>query len=126
MLLNGMLLGIASGAAYFLMQWRATQLPPELREALHNNVLTARASLREPIKDLDVEVEQLIRQRLPELESKGVDLPTFRAQAKETIKARQQIVPPDHLRRFRLQLGCASHRRAGSRFSCGSSFTLRS
>ncbi len=102
MLLNGMLLGVAGGAAYLLMQWRATQLPPPLQQSLRNNVLTARAAVREPARDLNREVEALIRERLPELQSKEVNLEEFRRQALEMIKAKQTLVPPDHLRRFRL------------------------
>ncbi|MBL9135279.1 MAG: ABC transporter permease [Verrucomicrobiales bacterium] len=107
MVLNAMLLGIAAGAVYLLMQWRATQLPPEVQESLRSNVLTARRAVKEPLPDLDSRVEQLIRQRLPELEAKGVNLAEFRNQAREMIKANEQLVPPEHFKRFRLDMRAA-------------------
>jgi ABC-type transport system involved in multi-copper enzyme maturation permease subunit len=104
MLLNGMLLGLSAAAVYLLMQWRATQLPPEVQEALRSNVLTARASVREPLPDLDAQVDSLIRERLPELQERQVDLAEFREQAREAIKARDQLIPPEHFRRYRLDV----------------------
>lgn len=107
MLLNGLLLGVSAGAVYLLMQWRATQLPPDVQQALRNNVLTARAVVREPLPDLDAEVERAIQPRLEELQQKGVNLREFRDQSREMLKARQQLVPPDHFRRFRLDFRAA-------------------
>lgn len=101
MLLNGMLLSVAGGAVYLLMQWRATQLPAEVQQSLRSNILTARASLKEPPPDIEAEVDKLIRDRLPELQSRGVNIEAFRAQARENIKSRQQVVPPNHFRRYR-------------------------
>lgn len=102
MLLNAMLLAVSAGAVFLLLQWRATQLPAEVQEALRSNVLTARAVVREPLPDLDARVDQMMAARRGELESKGVDLNTFRAQAREMIKAREQMVPPEYFRRFEL------------------------
>lgn len=104
MLLNVMLLAVAGTAVYLLMQWRATQLPAEVQEQLRNNVLTARAAVREPPPDLRADVEAMIRQRLPELQAQNIDLNRFRAEALEVARARQQLVPPDYFRRFRLDL----------------------
>lgn len=104
MALNVMLLAAAAGAVFFLMQWRARQLPQEIQQALHSNVLTARAVVKEPVPDLDARVEELVRARLPDLQARGVDVSEFRRQAAEVIKAREMsvTVPSDHLRRFRL------------------------
>lgn len=102
MLVDGLLLGVASGAVFLLMQWRATQLPPEVQEALRSKVLTARAAVREPMPDLENRVDELIRQRLPELQAQGVNLREFRVQAREILKSREQVIPPDHYKPFRL------------------------
>ncbi len=105
MALDGMLLGISAGAVFLLMSWRATLLPPELQEALRSNVLTSRAVAREPAPDLETRVNDLMEKRRAELESKGIDLQEFRAQAREVLKAQSQIVvPPDHYRRFHVDL----------------------
>jgi hypothetical protein len=105
-LLNAMLLAVSAGAVYLLMQWRATQLPPEVQQALRSNVLTARASVREPMPDLEARVDQLIREQVDELRSRGVDLQEFRQHALEALKARagMEVVPPEHYRQFRLDL----------------------
>jgi hypothetical protein len=89
------------------MQWRATQLPPEVQQALHNNVLTARASKAEPKPDIDERVDQLIRERQEELQARGVDLQEFRQNAREALKARLggEVVPPEHYRQFRISFG---------------------
>lgn len=102
MLLNAILLSVSSGAVFLMLQWRATQLPGEVQEALRSNVLTARATVREPLPDLDSKVDAMMVERRAELESKGVDLRTFREQAREMIKAREQMVPPSYFRRFEL------------------------
>lgn len=102
MLLNAMLLAVSTAAVFLLLQWRATQLPAEVQEALRSYVLTARASVREPAPDLDAKVDALIAEQRSALEAKGVDLRTFRGQAREMIKAREQLVPPEYFRRFEL------------------------
>jgi hypothetical protein len=106
-LLNAMLLAVSAGAVYLLMQWRATQLPPEVQQALRSNVLTARASVREPMPDLEARVDQLLREQVDELRSRGVDLQEFRQHALESLRARagMEVVPPEHYRQFRLDLG---------------------
>ncbi|MBL9128428.1 MAG: ABC transporter permease [Verrucomicrobiales bacterium] len=102
MLLNAMLLAVSTGAVFLLLQWRATQLPLQVQEALRSNVLTSRAAVKEPPPDLDAKVDALIQERRSELTAQGVDLRTFRAQAREMIKAREQLVPPEYFRRFEL------------------------
>jgi hypothetical protein len=105
MTLNLLLLGLAAGAVYLLMLYRAQQLPPPVREALRTEVLVARATVREPAPDLEGDVARLLAERREALLAEGVDLAVFRARAAELIKAQHQLVPVDHLRRFRLALG---------------------
>ncbi|MGE3309964.1 MAG: ABC transporter permease [Limisphaerales bacterium] len=102
MLLNALLLAVSTGAVFLLLQWRATQLPAEVQQALRSNVLTARASVREPEPDLDAKVDAMMAARREELLAKGVDLKAFRAQSREMLKAREQVVPPSYFRRFQL------------------------
>lgn len=110
MVLNAMLLGVSAGAVYLLMQWRATRLPEPVRNALHENILTARAAVREAVGDVEERAEKLVRARLPELQSKGVNLDEARAQAREAVKAQDQLVPDDHFRRFSPKFGAAAER----------------
>ncbi|MFN0068166.1 MAG: hypothetical protein ACKVYV_11070 [Limisphaerales bacterium] len=105
MTLNALLLGLSAGAVYLLMLYRAQQLPPEVRARLRAEVLTARAGVREPLPNLAAEADRIIAERRAELLAQGVNLEAFRAQAKESVKARMQVVPVDHFRRFQLPLG---------------------
>ncbi len=103
MALDVMLLGLSGATVFLLMQWRATQLPEPLQEEVRNSVLTARASIREPVPDFRAEIEKIIRERREELLSQGVDLREFRTHALEAFTSgRNQVVPPEHMRRFRL------------------------
>lgn len=108
LLLNTMLLSMSAGAVYLLMMWRATQLPAALQQSLRSNVLTARASLKDAPTDYEAKAEAFVRSKLPELQAKNVNLAEFRKQAKEMIKARDELVPPDHFRRYRLKAGSAA------------------
>jgi ABC-type transport system involved in multi-copper enzyme maturation permease subunit len=113
MALNAMLLGTSAGAVYLLMQWRATQLPLQVQQALHSNILTARASVRDPVTDIEQRAEALIRTRLPELQAKGANIEEARAMAVEMIKAKEQVIPDQHFRRFNLDLRHAATRIQG-------------
>src|ERR1044071_5537161 len=46
MILNLFLLAVSGAAVYFLMQWRARQLPAHAQERFRNEVLVARGSLK--------------------------------------------------------------------------------
>lgn len=105
MALNVLLLGLTAGAVYLLMLYRAQQLPPEVRQMLRAEVLTARASTREPLPDFNAQADEVVAARREELLARGVDLQAFRERAKETVKAQMQVVPVDHFRRYRLPLG---------------------
>src|SRR6185503_5161493 len=48
MSLNAVLLAISGGCVFCLLQWRARQLPPDQQKILHNEVLVARGSARQP------------------------------------------------------------------------------
>ena len=45
--LNAVLLALAGGGVFFLLQWRATKLPAAQQEVLRNEVLVARGSAKE-------------------------------------------------------------------------------
>src|ERR1035437_325821 len=51
MLMNTLLLALAGGAGFVLLQWRARKLPAEQLTVLRNEVLVARGSAREPQPD---------------------------------------------------------------------------
>lgn len=97
MLLNVLLLGISGAAVYFLMQWRAGQLPPEAQEKLRNEVLVARGSIKQTVDNAAIEamVEQRLQERLKDSKVAAMDRDFVRKQIREQVKAGAQVVPPN-------------------------------
>lgn len=107
--LDAFLLALSAGAVFFLMQWRARNLPPAQQTILRNEVMVARASAKEPVPDLTPAVEQELKRRLAANPDVTVtDFDFMRKQILEQLKASSQIVPPDHRREWKIDLG-ASH-----------------
>ncbi|MFN7138579.1 MAG: ABC transporter permease [Limisphaerales bacterium] len=103
--LNAVLLAIAGGSVFVLMQWRAQKLPEAEQAILRNEIFVARGSLREPVEDLTPLVDAAVRQRLAETRATGLDVNFIRKQEEERIKAGEQIVPPGHARRWIIDFG---------------------
>jgi ABC-type transport system involved in multi-copper enzyme maturation permease subunit len=97
MLLNLLLLGISGAAVFFLMQWRAGQLPPEAQEKLRSEVLVARGSIKQTADNAAIEaaVEQQLQERLKDSNVAAMDRDFVRKQIREQVKARSQVVPPN-------------------------------
>src|SRR5436190_6186852 len=53
MMLNAVLLALAGASVYILLRWRSTQLEPRERVVLQNEIFVARASLKEPMPDIE-------------------------------------------------------------------------
>src|SRR6266536_3632907 len=66
LLLDATLLAVAGASVYGLLQWRAQRLPAGEREILRNEIFVARASLKEPPqnKNIDMEVTKQL-ERIP-------------------------------------------------------------
>lgn len=104
MSLNATLLALAGGFIYGLLQWRANELPPDQLTKLRQEVLVARASLKEPVPDLSAQVEknyQAWRKEHSEPLSPQ-DIKLVRKQIEEALKAPDQVVPPYGARAWRL------------------------
>ena len=109
MMLNGLLLGLAGAAVYGLMQWRARQLPPAQQQVLRNEVLVARASVKEQRRNLEPLVEQEFKRRTSQTVMSELDRKVIRDQIREQIKAGVQIVRPGFARRWVIELGPRRH-----------------
>ncbi|HVR36460.1 MAG TPA: DUF2628 domain-containing protein [Methylomirabilota bacterium] len=115
MSLNAVLLLLAGGAVYSLLLWRAQQLPPDEQEKLRNEVLVARASVREPVEELSVaDRERILQERLREISRTAPDQPPdlalMRQQIEEAYRSYQQLVNPGFVRIWRLDFGMAANR----------------
>ena len=112
MLLNLFLLGVSGAAVYFLMQWRARQLPAEAQERLRNEVLVARGSLKPEVDAaaIDRRVEELLQERLKDSNVAGMDRDFVRKQIRERLKAGSQIAPPGARQRWAIDAGLFKER----------------
>jgi ABC-type transport system involved in multi-copper enzyme maturation permease subunit len=105
--LNAILLTVAAGAVYLLMQWRAKKLPETQQAILRNEVMVARGSAKEPVPDYERDVDRIIQERLAGKPMAANDAAYVRQQILEQVKAQYQIVPPGHYRQWDVDLGLA-------------------
>ncbi|MBI3881272.1 MAG: hypothetical protein HY301_14560 [Verrucomicrobia bacterium] len=108
--LNAALLALAGGTVYAMVLSRANRLPTEpvnQRAALFNEVLVARASAKEKVPDVEAELERAVSEvrKRPEGETLNVD--QLRTQLHDQVLAAHQVVPPNHLRRWIIDLSDA-------------------
>jgi hypothetical protein len=127
LLLNASLLALSGAGIYGLLQWRTAKLERALAQAraakdgklaahlaaqvgiLRNEIFVARGSLKEPMPDIEGDVERQMA-KLPNKESLTPEqFEATRAQFRERITALQQVVPPNHLRRWTIDLGLRRH-----------------
>jgi len=111
MSLNAVLLGLAGGSVYALLQWRATRLPPEQQAILRNEVLVSRASIKEESleKDIVAEAERLLQERVKKNPVSSADIGEVRRQIQEQVRAQFQVVPPGGVRPWFIDLGLAKN-----------------
>jgi hypothetical protein len=109
--LNAALLAISGLSVYALLQWRATKLPEAEQKILRNEVLVARGSAREPKLEKDLEAAAI--RRLDEVLAKAtgakLDTNVLRRQILEDLKAELQVVPPESMRPWQIDLGFAKY-----------------
>ena len=109
--LNAALLAISGASVFALLQWRATQLPPDEQRVLRNEVLVARGSAKPAA--LTREIEEETKRQLKEILAKTTvtagDLPLLRTQIKERIKSAFQLAPAGTQRPWQIDLGSAKN-----------------
>jgi hypothetical protein len=107
MLMNLLLLAVSGGAVYFLMQWRARQLPAEAQMRLRSEVLVARGSLKPAVDKaaIEEEVERQLQERLKDSAVAKMDRNFVRQQVRERVKAQFQVVPPRTPHRWPISAG---------------------
>jgi hypothetical protein len=102
--LDAALLALSGACVVGLLQWRSGRLPEAQRQILRREVLVARGSLREAPPDIEGDVERILQQRLKETEG-PVDRKKVREQIRQQIISAPQVVPPNMLRRWTIDLG---------------------
>ena len=113
--LNAVLLAIAGGCVFSLLQWRAAKLPAEVQQTLHEEILVARGSAKEASSDADIESEtdRILQNRLKTAPVDKVDVAEVRKQIHEQVKADFQLVPPSYQRVWKIDLGASKNSLAG-------------
>jgi hypothetical protein len=111
MSLNALLLALSGACIYGLLQWRASKLPAEEQKVLRSEVLVARGSAKEQNYDaqIDSETERILQGRLKTTQVESVNVPEVRRQIHEEVKADLQLVPPDNVRSWQIDLGFAKN-----------------
>jgi hypothetical protein len=113
--LNAALLAISGACVFGLLQWRAQKLSAAEQKILHEQVLVARGSAKEPVNPAEIEAqtEQVFQQRLKSSAIEKVDAQEVKKQIREQVKAALQIVPPSYERTWKIDLGFAKNYLAG-------------
>lgn len=107
---NLLLLGLAAGVVFGQMLWRARHLPAEQQEKLRNEIFVARGSAREPMPDLEAEVQRRVRERVETEQLATLDLKELQRLVREQVKAELQVVPSGYVRAWTVDLGAAAAR----------------
>jgi ABC-type transport system involved in multi-copper enzyme maturation permease subunit len=115
MVINLGMLAVAGSVVFGLLQFRTSELSPAQQAKLLNEVLVARAGIREPAVNVQGDVEKVMAERLKDATVAAMDRDFVRKQIEEAIKARQQVVPPGMLRRWTVDLGSDARERLAGR-----------
>ncbi len=102
-----MLLILAGGCIYGVLQWRATKLPPLERAKLRAELLVARGTATEADKSakIDADTERILQDRLKQNPVSSADLAEVRQQIHEQVKSDYQLVPPNYDHEWKINLG---------------------
>lgn len=109
--LNAALLGLSGLGIFGLLEWRAKQLPVEQQARLFNEILVARASVKEANRESYI--EEYTDKELVEREKKSllenVNKADARKMLREQVKAAFESVGPDGGRGWILHVGAATN-----------------
>lgn len=111
MSLNAVLLALAGGCIFGVLEWRATKLPPAEQAKLHSEILVARGSAREPVDtaELNAQTERILAERLKANPVAKGFIPEVRHQVQAQVQAALQLVPSGYQRTWQINLGFAKN-----------------
>ena len=113
--LNAALLALSGLSVYGLLQWRATRLPADQQKILRSEVLVARGSAKPPSRDKEIamETDRLLRDRLQKNPDVKADIAEVRKQILEMVKANYQVVLPGYGYKWEVDLAPAKRTAPG-------------
>ncbi len=106
--LNALLLALSAGTVFGMLLWRANHLPTapvNQRAILFNEVLVARGSAKPVPPNIDAGVEKLMERVDRQKTSAELNEVALRQQFREQVLAQHQLLPPQFLRRWVINLG---------------------
>ena len=91
--LNAALLALSGACVYGLLQWRATKLPADEQQVLHNEVLIARGSMKptDPNDEIKTKAREILQERLKKSPVAKADLAEVETEITGQVKAEYQI-----------------------------------
>lgn len=104
MLMNALLLGIATAIVYGQLLWRAKSLNERQQIVLQNEVFIARGSLRPPVPDLEPEIQRRYQERLKNDRVAAMDRAEVVRLIRDQVRSEQAAVPPGWSRRWRVDM----------------------
>lgn len=108
MVLNlGLLVFVGVGIQFFI-EWRARQLPEVQQEALRDNLLVARAAIREALPDFDAIVDERYAQFRADQPNLEHDRALVRDELRKQLVAEFESVAPRHVRQWVFPVGSAA------------------
>ena len=113
--LNAALLAISGACVYGTLMYRAGKLPADVQKNLHEQILVARGSAKEPdsTADIEAETERIFQNRMKTATVEKVDEREVKKQIREMVKGDFQLVPQSYMRNWKIDLGFAKERLAG-------------
>jgi len=111
--LNAALLAVAGACLFGVLEFRARRLPAPIKARLQNEILVSRGSAHEENLDSLIanETDKILDSQKEKFQ--GLNLEIMRAQIREQVLARYQVVDPDHVRGWIVHLGSARHELVG-------------
>jgi hypothetical protein len=103
-LVNLLLLSLSAGVVFLQMLWRAQRLPAAQQEILRNEIFVARGSVKEPLPDMDTEIQRRVQERLQKEQVAAMDRGELVRIIREQLKAELQVVPPGFVRAWQMDL----------------------
>jgi hypothetical protein len=114
--LNALLLTLAGAAIFILLQWRARHLPADQQQVLRDEIFVARASIKEPVPDLQPQIDKIIKQQIARLHPTEAELPELIKEITEQVKSVNSDVQPGYQRIWAIDLHTLSERTRGEPF----------
>jgi ABC-type transport system involved in multi-copper enzyme maturation permease subunit len=105
LLLNATLLALAGSSVFALLQWRAKKLPSDQQTILRNEIFVARGTLREPVRDIERDLERIFQERITQTPVPPGQHQEVRQNLRAQLLAGMQVVPPGYRRRWEIDLG---------------------